>query len=153
MPGPPSAPNPIDKARRYCAMQERCHQELRDKLYDWGLHREEVEQVIGQMIVDGYLNEQRFAEHYAVSKFRQKGWGWVKIRQALTFKKVSAPNIAKAHAAIDDGEYIAFLSAAVEKQRAKVKGRNLWEKEQRVKQYLMGRGFEGELIEAAMKAD
>ncbi len=153
MPGSSSAANPLEKARRYCAMQERCHQELRDKLYDWGLHREEVEQVIGQMIVDGYLNEQRFAEHYAVSKFRQKGWGWVKIRQALTFKKVSAPCITKAHAAIDDDEYIAFLQAAVEKQRAKVKGRNEWEREQRVKHYLMGRGFEGELIEAAMKAD
>ena len=139
-------PDALAKARRYCAIQERCHQEVRDKLYSWELHQEQVEQVIGQLISDGYLNEQRFAEHYAVSKFRQKGWGRVKIREILKFKKVSAPCITKALASIDDDEYIAYLKAAVEKQRARVKGRNEWEREQRMQQYLMGRGFERELI-------
>jgi len=148
---PAITPEVLTKARRYCALQERCHQEVRDKLYGWGSHQEEVEQVIGQLIGEGYLNEQRFAEHYAVSKFRQKGWGRVKIREALKFKKVSAPCINKALASIDDEEYIAYLSAAVAKQRTKVKGRNEWEREQRVKRSLLTRGFEGDLISDAMK--
>ena len=42
-----TAPEVLTKARRYCALQERCHQEVRDKLYGWGSHQEEVEQVIG----------------------------------------------------------------------------------------------------------
>jgi regulatory protein len=142
----------LSKARRYCAVQERCHQEVRDKLYGWGSHQEEVEQVIGQLIGEGYLNEQRFAEHYAVSKFRQKGWGRVKIREALRFKKVSAPCIKNGLAAIDDDEYIAYLVAAIAKQFVKVKGRNEWEREQRVKRYLMGRGFELDLIDDVIKA-
>ena len=142
----------LTKARRYCALQERCHQEVRDKLYGWGSHQEEVEQVIGQLIGEGYLNEQRFAEHYAVSKFRQKGWGRVKIREALRFKKVSAPCIKNGLAAIDDEEYIACLTAAVAKQRTKLKGRNEWEREQRIKRYLLTRGFEGDLITDALKA-
>lgn len=141
----------LAKARRYCALQERCHQEVRDKLYAWELHQEQVEQFIGQLIADGYLNEQRFAEHYSVSKFRQKGWGRVKIREALKFKKVSAPCITKALATIDDDEYIAYLKVAVEKQLAKAKGRNEWEREQRVKRYLLTRGFEGDLIGDALK--
>ena len=143
----------LAKARRYCALQERCHQEVRDKLYAWELHQEQVEQIIGQLIGEDYLNERRFAEHYAVSKFRQKGWGRVKIREALKFKKVSTPCITKALASIDDDEYIAYLKAAVEKQRSKVKGRNEWELEQRVKRYLLTRGFEGELIGDALNAD
>ena len=141
----------LTKARRYCALQERCHQEVRDKLYNWGSHQEEVEQVIGQLIGEGYLNEQRFAEHYAVSKFRQKGWGRVKIREALKFKKVSAPCIKNGLAAIDDEEYVAFLTDAITKQRTKVKGGNEWEREQRVKRYLLTRGFEGDLISDALK--
>ncbi len=148
-----SIPDVLTKARRYCALQERCHQEVRDKLYGRGSHQEEVEQVIGQLIGEGYLNEQRFAEHYAVSKFRQKGWGRVKIREALKFKKVSAPCINKALASIDDAEYIAYLANAVEKLRTKTKGRNEWEREQRVKRYLITRGFEGESIADALKAD
>ncbi len=143
----------LPKARRYCAVQERCHQEVRDKLYAWGSHQEEVEQVIGQLIGEGYLNEQRFAEHYAVSKFRQKGWSRVKIREALKFKKVSAPCIKNGLAAIDDAEYIAYLASAVEKLRSKTKGRNAWEREQRVKRYLLTRGFESDLVSDAMKTD
>ena len=42
-------PDALAKARRYCALQERCHQVVRDKLYGWGSHQEEVEQVIGQL--------------------------------------------------------------------------------------------------------
>ena len=148
-----STPDALAKARRYCAIQERCHQEVRDKLYSWELHQEQVEQVIGQLISDGYLNEQRFAEHYAVSKFRQKGWGRVKIREALKVKKVSTPCITKALASIDDEEYIAYLKTAVEKQRAKVKGSDEWEREQRVKRYLLTRGFEGDLISDAMRQE
>ena len=146
-----TAPEVLTKSRRYCALQERCHQEVRDKLYGWGSHQEEVEQVIGQLIGDGYLNEQRFAEHYAVSKFRQKGWGRVKIREALKFKKVSAPCINKALASIDDEEYIPCHSAAVDKQRPKLNALNEWEREQRVKRYLLTRGFEGDLIADALK--
>jgi regulatory protein len=137
----------LAKARRYCAMQERCHQEVRDKLYSWELHQAEVEQLIGQLISDGYLNEQRFAEHYAVSKFRQKGWGRVKIRAALKFKKVSTPCITQALATIDEDEYITWLTVAVAKQWQKEKGRNDYERKQRVKRYLMGKGFEGDLID------
>lgn len=145
-----NTPEVLTKARRYCALQERCHQEVRDKLYTWGSHQQEVEQVIGQLIGEGYLNEQRFAEHYAVSKFRQKGWGRVKIREALRLKKISAPCIKSGLMAIDDEEYMAYLSGALEKLRPKTKGRNEWEREQRVKRYLMGRGYEPDLISDAL---
>ncbi len=142
----------LTKARRYCDVQERCHQQVRDKLYAWGSHHEEVEQVIGQLISEGFLNEQRFAEQYAVSKFRQKGWGRVKIRNALRLKKISVPCINNGLAVIDDEEYIAYLANAVEKLRTRTKGRNEWEREQRVKRYLLARGFEGDLISDVLKA-
>jgi regulatory protein len=141
----------LTKARRYCDAQERCHQQVRDKLYAWGLHQEEVEEVIALLIGEGFLNEQRFAADYAVSKFRQKGWGRVKIREALKIKRVSAPCIKQGLLAIDDDEYVKHLASAVEKLRPKTKGRNEWEREQRVKRYLLGRGFEPDLIADAMK--
>jgi regulatory protein len=34
------------KAESFCAYQERAQQELRDKLYEWGLWSNEVEEVI-----------------------------------------------------------------------------------------------------------
>jgi regulatory protein len=140
----------LGKARRYCDAQERCHQQVRDKLYAWGCLQDEVEQLIARLIGEGLLNEHRYAEDYAVSKFRQKGWGRVKIRMALRLKKVSMPCINAGLAAIDDEAYLAFLADAVAMLRTRTKGRNAWEREQRVKRYLMGRGFEPELIADAL---
>lgn len=151
IPIPMSTAAVLARVRRYCDVQERCHQQVRDKLYELGCHADEVEELIARLIGEGLLNEQRYAEDYAVSKFRQKGWGRVKIREALKFKKISAPCITNGLAAIDDAEYIAYLTAAVEKQRTKVKGRNEWEREQRVKRYLLTRGFEGDLVSDALK--
>ena len=91
MPRVPSAIEPLAKARAYCARQERCQQEVRDKLYAWELQGREVEGIISQLIGEGFLNEARFAEHFAVSKFRQKGWGRRKIEAALKARQVSAP--------------------------------------------------------------
>ena len=36
------------------------------------MYGKEVEGIISQLIREGFLNEARFAEHFAVSKFRQK---------------------------------------------------------------------------------
>ena len=146
-------PDILQKARRYCAAQERCHQEVRDKLYDLGLHRTEVEQAIGQLIGEGYLDEQRFAEHYAVSKFRQKGWGRMKIRAALQFKKVSSPCITLGLKSIDEDEYVKALTNAVSKQFAKEKEPDARSRKQRVVRYFLGKGFEADLIERALGTD
>ena len=39
------------KAESWCAYQERSQQEARDKLYEYGLHQNEVEDVITELIV------------------------------------------------------------------------------------------------------
>jgi regulatory protein len=140
----------LAKTRRYCAIQERCHQEVRDKLYDLGLHREQVEQAIGQLIGEGFLDEQRFAEHYAVSKFRQKGWGRVKIKAALQAKKVSGPCVALGLKAIDPDEYRASLRAAIAKRLPKEKATTERERDLRVVRYFLSRGFEHELISESL---
>ena len=73
----------LKRAQRYCAYQERSQQEVRDKLYSWGLHRREVESLLVELISDGFLKEERFAHAFAGGKFRIKKWGRVRIEQAL----------------------------------------------------------------------
>lgn len=147
-----TSPEVLQKARRWCAAQERCQQEVRDKLYTWGLHREAVEQAIAQLIGEGFLNEQRFAEHYAVSKFRQKGWGRIKIRAALEAKRVSAPCIALGLKAIEEEEYRAGIEAAVRKQTGRIREDDAFMARQRLLRILMAKGFEPELVAQAMEA-
>ncbi len=76
------------KAESYCAYQERCQQEVRDKLYSWGLHEVQVENVIAELIASNFINEERFAKAYAGGKFRIKKWGRVKISIAKLKKRI-----------------------------------------------------------------
>src|SRR6478672_11536112 len=92
----------LNKGRKYCAYQERSQQEVRDKLYSWGLHRTEVEQALSELISENYLKEERFAEAFAGGRFRIKKWGRNKIRLALQQKKVSEPLINSALKNISD---------------------------------------------------
>src|SRR5437588_10925964 len=99
----------LAKAEHYCAYQERSQQEVRDKLYEWGLYPAGVENVIMHLIEGNFINEERFANAYAIGKFRQKGWGMIKIKQGLKFKKVSEPLIKKALKSINEDDYIKML--------------------------------------------
>lgn len=100
----------------YCKYQERCHSEVRNKLYELGLYKEDVEWHISNLISEGALNEERFAIAFACGKFRMKQWGKEKIRQQLKLRKISEYCIKKALAEIDGYEYEATLKKLVEKK-------------------------------------
>ena len=102
------------KAESYCAYQERCQQEVRDKLYSWGLHEVQVENVIAELIASNFINEERFAKAYARGKFRIKKWGRVKISIELKRRKISAYCIKKGLAEIEEEEYIKTLQKVAE---------------------------------------
>lgn len=136
----------LDKARKYCTYQERSQQEVRDKLYEWGLHRNDVEQGIAQLVSENYLNEQRFAIAYAGGKFRMKGWGRIKIKLALKQKKVSDYCIRKALEEISSRDYHNTLNKILSAKNKEVKEKNPLKKRYKVAQYAISRGFEPEMV-------
>lgn len=149
----PSAPEALVKARAYCARQERCQQELRDKLHAWEVAAKDIEPIISQLIGEGFINEARFAEHFAVSKLRQKGWGPRKIEAALKQKQVREPCIRAALKAIDREEQRERLWDLVAKRWDREKEPDAFRKRQRVVAYFLRRGFSTEEVERALAAD
>ena len=119
---------------------------MRDKLYDWGLHRNEVEQAISQLISENFLNEQRFATAFAGGRFRMKQWGRIKIRMALQQKKVSEACIREALNQLNEKEYSKTLKKVISDKSKSVKEENLLKKNYKLAQYAMSRGFEPELV-------
>src|SRR5687767_2477337 len=79
----------LAKAQKYCAYQERCQQEVRSKLYGWGLWKEAVEGIIAELINENFINEERFAIAFAGGKFRIKKWGKTKIKLELKKRDIS----------------------------------------------------------------
>jgi regulatory protein len=137
----------VPRIKQYCAYQERCHAEVRDKLYSFGLNKMEVESIISELITENYLNEERFAIHYAGGKFRMKQWGKIKIKQSLKFKQVSEYCIKKALNEIDSKEYEKTLQKLAEQKLKTLKGeRNIFIKKRKLQDFLIQKGYESEKI-------
>lgn len=134
------------KAEHYCVYQERAQQEVRDKLYEWGLHENEVENIIAQLIVDNFLNEERFATAFAQGKFRMKGWGKIKIKQHLKAKRVSEPIIRIALKSIDLDAYDNKLADIIEKKITKPLSKLSFTEKAKLIRFLQAKGYENELI-------
>jgi len=139
------------KAESYCAYQERAQQEVRDKLYDWGLHHDDVEEVITELIVTNFLNEERFAMSYVSGKFNIKKWGKIKIKQGLKLKRVPEKMIIKALNSIDYDKYLQTILAAAEKKSAVLVENDKYKRKYKLITYLMGKGFESNLISEVLK--
>jgi regulatory protein len=136
----------VSKAiRHFCAYRERSQQEVRDKLYDMGLHQREVENTIANLISQGFLNEERFAKAFAGGKFRINGWGKIKIRNALIQKKVSPQCIKLGLNSIDDRDYSASLKKILN-QKLKSAEKNIYIKKNKAARFALSRGFEPELV-------
>jgi len=140
------------KAEQFCAYQERSQQEVREKLYDMGMYPTGVESVISQLITSNFLNEERFAKAYAQGKFRMNGWGRIKIKQGLKFKRVPDKLINKALQLLDGDEYLSVLQKIIEKKQRQLHETDTLKRRYKLQQYAMSRGFESDLINDVLKA-
>lgn len=138
----------LQKLRHYCAYQERCHSEVKEKLYSFGLRKQQVEESISQLIEEDYLNEERFAIQFAGGRFRMKQWGRVKIQYELKQKQVSAYCIKKALQQFDEVDYQKTLEKLTRDKWDSVKGAgvNQFVKMSKTTDYLLQKGYESDLI-------
>jgi len=141
----------LQKARHYCGYQERCHSEVQEKLYSFGLRKPQVENALATLIEGNYLNEERFAVQFAGGHFRLKQWGKIRIRYQLKQKKVSDYCIRVALAAIDDEEYAQTLTRlAVKKWSALATETNTFARIRKWQEYLRQKGYESDRIAAVL---
>ena len=119
---------------------------MRDKLYDYGLHSKDVELLISRLILENFLNEERFAITFAGGKFRQLGWGKVKIKLALKQKKVSDYCIRKALSVINATDYTKQLEKVITKRSREEKEKHPLKRKHKIAQYAISRGFESDIV-------
>ncbi len=136
----------LKKLQRYCAYQERCHKEVRNKLLDLGIYGDDLENIIVDLITDDFLNEERFAKMYAGGKFRIKKWGRVRITQELKLRKISAYCIKKAMEEIEEEDYIKTLHEVFEKRLKYIKKENEFKTNTNLGKYAISRGFESAIV-------
>ena len=139
------------KAANFCAYQERTQQEVRKRLAELEVEGDEAEEMIVWLIENNYLNEERFARIFAGSKFRQKRWGRLKIRQELKMRGVSEYCLKAGMSEIDDEDYLQTLTDLLEKKAKEIKEPNPIKRKQKLLTYALSKGFESDLVFEQMK--
>ncbi len=139
------------KLYRYCVYQERCHQEVKEKLSEFGLWGEQAEEIVAHLIQEGFLNEERFAKAYASGKFRLKHWGKLKIVRGLEQRGLSRHCILTGLNEISESEYQQTIVQLVEKKTSTTEAANLYTLRDKVAKYVIQKGFEPELVWALLK--
>ena len=135
------------KIASYCAYQERCQKEVRDKLYEYGLPSYEVENLVTAMILEGFVNEERFAKAFVRGKFRMKKWGRVRIVRELKFRVDSDNLVRTALKEIDEQEYWDTLVYLAEKKVGEMKENDNFKRKMKLYQFLVYKGYESDLVQ------
>lgn len=141
----------LETLKRFCAYQDRCHNEVKARLRALGLWGDEAAAVIAALIEEDYLNEERFARSYARGKFRMKGWGRIRITRELEAREVSPWCIRKGLEEIDPGDYEKTLRKLARQKYASLKGEQPLRRKYKTTRYLLGRGYESALVGRVME--
>ena len=134
------------KLEHYCAYQERCHTEVKQKLKELGIYGNPMNRIISHLIEQNYLNETRYAEHFVRGKFNIKKWGKRKLLKELKQRNISDWNIKNAMKEISDTNYWESGQALAEKFWKSNENRPLAEQKKKVWNAMQYRGWETELI-------
>jgi regulatory protein len=135
-----------EKILHYCAYQERSHQEVRKKLYEYGLYSGEVEPLISWLVTENFLSEERFAKAFAGGKFRMKKWGRIKIVQALEAHALSKNCIKIGLKEIDDCDYINTLKELLIKKNSLLAEGDDFIRRDKLAKYCTQKGYEPNLV-------
>jgi regulatory protein len=141
------------KIYRYCAYQERSHLEVKNKLFGLGANRDVSDEILGELITQGFLNEERFACAYTGGKFRLKSWGRLKIIRGLESKGLTSNCIKAGLREIDDEDYRKTIVGLVRKKAQQWVDSDLYARREKVANYLIQKGFEPDLVWEIIKRE
>ncbi|UJH66126.1 regulatory protein RecX [Allomuricauda sp. SCSIO 65647] len=136
---------------RFCAYQERCHQEVVQKLREIHMIPEAIDHIMAHLIKENYLNEERFAKSFARGKFTIKKWGKKRIVSELQERRISRFNIKSALKEIDEADYLNTLDELSKKRLSQIDETHPQKRKRKLADYLLYRGWESDLVYAKIK--
>jgi len=141
----------IQKIEHYCAYQERCHEEVEQKLWSMKMTSEEIATIISHLINENFLNEERFACSFARGKHRIKHWGKIRIVNELKFRGINQTLINIALKEISAEEYYSTFDSLSTRHWESIRETNSLKKRKKFCDYLLRRGYESNLVYEKLK--
>jgi len=141
----------LQRARSYCAKEEKCRLQVRQKLTFWGATPDQAEDILQQLTDENYINEERFAREFALGKFRLIKWGKIKIAIELMRLQIPEESIRNGLDAIDMDDYESLLKKILLQKSNSLHATNKEVAKKKLATFAMAKGFEGELVWKAVK--
>jgi len=136
----------LNKARHYCSYQERCKQEVMDKMRYWKAPKEMAEKIVQQLIDENFLNEERFARAFASGKFKINHWGKKKIRYELGHRGIPEQTILKGLEELEDNDYEDSLHQLLAKKNREIKEQDHFKRKKKLISFALQKGYDYSLI-------
>lgn len=134
------------KLENYCVYQDRCHKEVISKLKEMGMIPMAIDEIVGHLIQENFLNEERFSRSFARGKFNIKKWGKNRIVNELKQRGITKYNINLALQEIDEEGYYDTLENLAKKRLVQLKETDALKKRKKLADYLLYRGWESPLV-------
>jgi Uncharacterized protein conserved in bacteria len=136
----------LEKAMAQCSRREYCCDDIRNKLFLWGVNNNDIGKILGILINDNFINESRYATAFVRDKFKYNKWGRVKIAAHLRGKKLPPDIINSALDLIDNNLYTKLLQELIETHRKSVRAKNQYDLKAKLLRYGLSKGFESSLL-------
>ena len=141
----------LDKMAKYCAYQERCVKDVKDKLKTFDIPQEEKTKILDYLLDNRFVNDERFAKIFVQSKSNQNDWGANKIRYHLIQKGIAKDIIEEALGQTDEEVYRQRLIEILKTKAKTIKAASDFEKKRKLAAYAMQKGFEASLVWEVLK--
>lgn len=141
----------LEKARKYCAYQERSIFDVKTKLIGWNVNETIISEIILQLKKEDFINEERFAFAFATGKLRSNKWGRNKISYAMMQKEIPELTIQIALNSLDEKEYLQTLKSVLASKN--INDDNEFRKNGKLVKYAQQKGFQAELVWKVIKGE
>ena len=148
---PDAARTALEVAGRLLSRRPYTEVELRERLARKGLEQDVIDSTIARLDMLDLVDDGAFARQWVEERAARKGLGSRRLRAELEAKGVPLEEVEAALAAEADSE-LARATEQAAKRLSKLAHLPLIQQGARLYTWLVGRGFESEVAEAAAKA-
>jgi len=136
----------LKKLERYCIYQDRCQQEVKNKLASLKIYGSDADQVLIELIQHNFVNEERFAKAFVSGRYKLKRWGKKLIIQKLKQKQISEFCINIGLKQINENLYLENLKFLIHKKIPTIKTSSNYKLKNKLANYMVGKGYEQDLV-------
>ena len=109
--------NLIEQLKSYCAIQERCSNDIVTKMKSWRITNKNQNKILEILIQEDFINDKRYSKSFCRGKFRIKKWGKIKIVNELKRKNINPTTIISSLNEISDMDYSKELDTQFNKKK------------------------------------